>query len=94
MTTQDDSSWLRDFSGDVAYSNGERLEKIADRLEALQAENKRLREALETVDSHLTNLQPHLASVKENYGELAVAFIDPHVDCALEAARAALNQKE
>jgi uncharacterized coiled-coil protein SlyX len=59
-------------------------------LAAYAEEIRRLREALEKVDRHLTNLQPHIA----NLAPPGAGFIDPHVDCALEAARAALNQKE
>jgi hypothetical protein len=56
-------------------------------------EIERLRAALEEVDSQLTNAQPHIASIADRYGPDAIAFIDPHIDMAIEAARRALSGK-
>jgi hypothetical protein len=60
-------------------------------LDELASTIERLAGALEEVDRQLTNAQPHIASIADRYGPDAIAFIDPHIDMAIEAARRALS---
>lgn len=51
----------------------------------------RLERALVEVEWQLTNAQPHIGSIADRYGQDAIAYIDPHIDMAIEAARRALS---
>lgn len=61
--------------------------EAAAALDALEAENRRLREAVQKADDHLTNLQPHIPQACYPGRE---GFIDSHINCAQEILRAAL----